>query len=137
MSQSDPSEEEEQHIRASYRVRYPVSYPENLLPKLALPNGAKATIEDFSETGLRIDVPKGMSTRPGDKLGATITFADSSPVVVTGTVVWVRETAFALRLDPPGLSFKLIMSEQRALLAWQQTRAEKAIIRDDKGPHSR
>ncbi len=136
MPQSD-SPEHEEHIRASYRVRYPVNYPEDLLPTLALPNGARATVEDFSETGLRIDVPKGMAVRPGDKLGATITFADANPVVVTGTIVWVRETTFAIRLDPPGLSFKVIMSEQRALLAWQQTRAEKAIIRDDKGPHSR
>lgn len=136
MTQSN-SPEQEEHIRASYRVRYPVNYPENLLPRLALPSGAKATVEDFSETGLRIDVPKGPPMRPGDKLGATITFADASPIVVTGTIVWVRETTFAARLDPPGLSFKVIMSEQRALLAWQQTRAEKAIIRDDKGPHSR
>ena len=110
--------------RASYRIRYPTGYPERLLPRVVLEPDTPATFEDWSETGLRIQLPALSALALNDVVRLTLTPQASHAIAVEGTIVRIEGSLVSVRLKPPALPRKLMLKEQRAILAWQATRVE-------------
>lgn len=110
--------------RASYRIRYPTGYPERLLPRVVLEPDTPAAFEDWSETGVRIQLPAPTALAVNDIVRLTITPHASDVIAVEGTIVRVEGLWVSVKLMPPALPWKLMLKEQRAILAWQATRVE-------------
>ena len=124
------------------RTSYRVVYPESARPSLSLDSapaagspGVAVPVVECSEGGLSFEAP---STRPTFKLGSKVRgcvafqlshgggggaagdetdAGTKSAVQVSGEVVRVDGRLIALRLDAPGLPFRVLIREQIALRA--------------------
>lgn len=110
--------------RESYRVRYPVAYPDNLLPRIVLMPGRPVELEDWSEIGVRFKRPTPFEEQVGTDVTLHITLSEGDPIDAEGTVVWMDSEAVAVRLKPSELPWKIIMDEQRAIAKWRRSRVE-------------
>jgi hypothetical protein len=110
--------------RASYRVRYPRGYPERMLPRVVLEPDTPATCEDWSETGVRIRLKPPRELAVDDVVRLILTPHESDAIEVEGTIVRIEESCYCVKLVPPALPWRLMLKEQRAILAWQATRVE-------------
>jgi hypothetical protein len=123
--------------RAFHRVSYPPGYPEHLLPRVVLEPHTPATFEDWSETGLRIQLPALSALALNDVVRLTITPHASHAIAVEGTIVRVEGSWVSVRLKRPSLPRTLMLNEQRAILAWQATTPETAEEVEAKRRNSR
>lgn len=112
--------------RAFHRVSYPTGYPEHLLPRVVLEPDTPVTFGDWSETGLRFQLPAPTALAVNDVVRLTLTPQASHAIAVEGTIVRIEGSLVSVRLKPPALPRKLMLDEQRAILAWQATTAETA-----------
>lgn len=112
------------HERASYRVRYPRGYPERMIPHVVLEPDTPATCEDWSETGVRIRLKPPTKLAVDDVVRLILTPHETDAIEVEGTIVRIEESCYCVKLAPPALPWRLLLREQRAILAWQATRVE-------------
>ncbi len=111
--------------RAVYRVVYPVSYPTTLIPHVLLDGESNAVpLLDCSEHGIRYRIVSGDTLALGTPVSGEVQREDRPPLSFSGHLVRVEPGEVAVRLDPPGLPFSLLLAEQRAVLLWGRTRAD-------------
>jgi hypothetical protein len=88
-------------------------------PRLVLADGARGTVMDCSETGVRYRPdPRDPLPTFGMIVEGEIDFRAAGPTPFTGRVIRVAPAEVALYLPPPGgIPFRAILAEQRALRA--------------------
>ena len=97
--------------RQYYRIRYPwVERPELLVGEHNFP------LVDCSESGLRF-LADHVKFAVGQAVRGVIRFRTGKLAPVEGSVVWCRDGHVALALDPPGLPFAFVLSDQQRLRA--------------------
>jgi hypothetical protein len=125
--------------RASYRVSYPAGYPERRQVLAILEPDTPVGLQDWSETGVRIDVPDPTilaSLAVHDVVRLTLTPHAFDVLRVEGIIVRIDGSSVSVRLKSPGLPWKLMIHEQRAILAWQSTLVESLDEREAKTRNS-
>ena len=108
--------------RASFRFTYPFDYPGELIPRVVMEPGCAATLEDWSETGIRIGAPECPVVALGEHVHLTLMPHGSDAFTVEGTVARVDGASISVRLKP-ALPAEFMLSEQRAIRAWLATAA--------------
>ena len=102
--------------RNHYRVEYPVKDRPTLSARQW-----HGEVMDCSETGVRVHLPAAMPGEAnlvdGERLTASIRFAQGDTIEVEGTVVRHAGTTLVLRLDVAQIPFSRIIREQRWLRA--------------------
>ena len=103
-------------------------YPTALVPYVRLEGATVSTpVLDLSEEGLRYKLLTGeLPPETGAPIAGELRMHDAEPLAFRGLVVRAADGAVALKLEAPGLPFSLLLREQRAVLAWQRTRADFA-----------
>jgi hypothetical protein len=97
------------------RQYFRVQYPTALRPRLHV-NGESLPVIDISERGLRLVNPRRSSDGAIEpQVAATLRFRDGVTTPIRGKIVRVTERDIALHLET-GLSYQLIVREQRALM---------------------
>ena len=126
MSKSSPSDfQPPRNDREVYRAVYPSSYPVSLIPQVLLDGETTATpLLDCSEHGIRYHAASGGAPPLGAPVTGELRCGGQPPLSIKGYVVRAEPGEVALRLDPPGLPFGLLLAEQRAVLVWTRTRVE-------------
>lgn len=120
-----PPEYSPRNDREVYRAVYPVSYPTALTPHVLLDGEVvPVPLLDCSEQGIRYQATPGESPPLGTPVTGELRCPERAPRSFKGHVVRAEPGEVALRLDPPGLPFSLLLAEQRAVLIWTRTRAE-------------
>lgn len=105
--------------RASYRVSYPVDYPEELLPVIVIAPDRRVSLVDWSDIGMRVQMPGPHGEQAGDQVSIAITLSGREPMYVEGTIVWCDDHTAALRLMPKALPWAILLDEQRAIARWR------------------
>lgn len=96
--------------RALYRIVYPLAErPAFLVGRHVY------EIIDCSEAGLRYEVRDRRLPALDTEIGGTIEFRRGDELVVTGKVIRAQGEIVVLALDPPGIPFGEVLSEQRYL----------------------
>ena len=120
-----PADGSPRNDREVYRAVYPATYPLALVPHVILDGEALATpLLDCSEHGIRYRATGKDAPALGTPVTGELRCHDQSPRSISGHVVRADPGEVALRLNPPGLPFSLLLAEQRAVLVWTRTRAE-------------
>ncbi len=114
---TEPSQEprtDASNRRNHFRVEYPVKDRPILSARQW-----RGEVMDCSETGVRVHLPDGIPGEPnlidGERLTASIRFAQGDTIEVEGTVVRHAGTTLVLRLDVAQVPFSRIIREQRWL----------------------
>jgi len=123
--------------RASYRVSYPAGYPQQRLVRAILDPDTPVELQDWSETGVRVQVPDDVTVAVNEVLRFTLIQYAFEVLPVEGTVVRVVGNSVSVHLKSPGLPWKLMIHEQRAILAWLRTTAESSEEMEAKARNSR
>ena len=122
-SSPDPSPRNDREV---YRVVYPVSYPTALIPHVLLDGESNPVpLLDSSEHGIRYRIVSGDTLALGTPVSGELQRQDHAPLSFSGHLVRVEPGEVAVRLDPPGLPFSLLLAEQRAVLLWRRTRTDQ------------
>jgi hypothetical protein len=97
--------------RAYYRVEYPIQERPAFFA-----GETEMAVYDLSEYGVRFATHTDLPVQEGDALSGSIRFPgrNRDELHVEGTVVWVRGTVAALKLEVP-IPFGDILDEQRYL----------------------
>lgn len=121
-----PRDQTPRNDRAVYRAVYPSGYPASLIPHVVLEGETSSTpLLDCSEQGIRYAATPGDDQPLGTPVAGEIRSAERPTRYFKGHVVRAQPGEVALRLDPPGLPFSMLLAEQRAVLIWTRTRAER------------
>ncbi|MEO8620336.1 MAG: PilZ domain-containing protein [bacterium] len=123
--------------RASFRVSYPQGYPEKRLVRAVLEPDLPVGLEDWSETGLRVQVPDNVTLAINDVVRFRLTPHAFEAMTVEGIVVRIVGCFVSVRLNSPGLPWNLMLHEQRAIRAWLGTTAEISEEIEAKARNSR
>ena len=121
-----PGEPNARNDRQVYRAVYPLSYPVAAVPHVLLERATMPLpILDCSEQGLRYRAPVGEVELPlGTPVAGEVTDNDGGVYFIRGYIVRAEAGEVAIRLEPPGLPFTMLLAEQRAVIRWTRTRAE-------------
>ena len=121
-----PPESKSRNDRETYRAVYPASYPVAATPHVFLEGAVRSVpIHDCSEQGIRFRAPLGAPEQPlGTPVSGELRTRDGSAHEIHGHIVRSEAGDVAIRLNPPGISFSVLLSEQRAVLLWTRTRAD-------------
>jgi hypothetical protein len=131
--QRDMDESHQDH-RTAYRVRYPLGYPAQRIPRVVVEPGRKVELDDWSEKGLRIRYPQPRTAVVGDPITLTITLPDEEPLAAEGKIVWMDDEFAAIQLDSHTLPWRILLNEQRAIARWRTRLIE---VRENTEPHTR
>ncbi len=96
--------------RALYRIAYPLAERPTFLVGRHV-----YEIIDCSEAGLRYEVRDRRLPSLDTELGGTIHFRRGEELEVAGKVIRAQDEIVVLALDPPGIPFSEMLSEQRYL----------------------
>ncbi len=72
-------------------------------------------ISDLSETGLRYEVATGDLPEVGEEIYGEVRFQRGDRTLVAGEVLRIEGRRIALRLEPPGVPFRILLEEQQYL----------------------
>lgn len=96
--------------RDSYRVTYPMRER----PVLVLQDD-EWPILDISETGIRYEAATGDLPEVGDEIYGEVRFQRGDRTLIAGEVLRVEDRKIAMRLEPPGVPFRILLEEQQFL----------------------
>ena len=98
----------------SARDHYRVTYPVRERPVLVLQD-CEWPVCDLSETGIRYEVASGELPEIGDEIYGEVRFRRGDRGLIAGEVLRIDGRRVALRLEPPGISFRVLLDEQQFL----------------------
>ncbi len=98
----------------SSRDFYRVTYPMRERPVLVLQDD-EWPIYDLSETGLRYEVATGDLPEVGEEIYGEVRFQRGDRTLIAGEVMRIEGRRIALRLEPPGVPFRVLLEEQQFL----------------------
>ncbi len=98
----------------SSRDFYRVTYPKRERPVLVLQDD-EWPISDVSETGLRYEVATGDLPELGEEVYGEVRFQRGDRTLIAGEVLRLEGRRIALRLEPPGVPFRILLEEQQFL----------------------
>ncbi len=98
----------------SARDFYRVTYPMRERPVLVLQD-AEWPIYDLSETGIRYEVATGDLPEVGEEIYGEVRFQRGDRTLIAGEVLRIEGRRIALRLEPPGVPFRILLEEQQFL----------------------
>ena len=96
------------------RKFFRLAYPDAMMAVIVI-NGREYLVPEISEGGLRIRCNQFLEFRNGENVEATIYFQDGTEVPISGEISR-RDSKDYVIAPLDGISFKLIVNEQRKLL---------------------
>jgi len=100
----------------SARDFYRVAYPVRERPVLVLQDN-EWPISDLSETGIRYEAGRGDLPEIGEEIYGEVRFQRGDRTLIAGEVMRIDGRRIALRLEPPGVPFRILLEEQQFLRA--------------------
>ena len=98
----------------SARDFYRVIYPMHERPVLVLQDD-EWPICDLSETGIRYEVATGDLPEVGEEIYGEVRFQRGDRTLIAAEVVRIEGRRVALRMEPPGVPFRILLEEQQFL----------------------
>jgi hypothetical protein len=119
-----PSIPASRNDRDTYRIIYPTGYPTGRVPHVRLEGELLPhPLIDCSERGIRFKVRRSQAPlAAGTRLMCELRMYETPPRIIGGVVVRVEADEAAVKLDEPGIPFRLVLAEERAVLAWTRSR---------------
>ena len=98
----------------SARDFYRVIYPMHERPVLVLQDD-EWPVFDLSETGIRYEVATGDLPEVGEEIYGEVRFQRGDRTLIAAEVVRIEGRRVALRMEQPGVPFRILLEEQQFL----------------------